>query len=69
MVTGTALLFIKQRLNELSERERREVSAFLSRLGRETPAWKKETARRLNDMVAGKQTSVADLRRRICDGN
>lgn len=64
-MTTTALLGLKQQLTKLSERERREISAFLIRLGRETPEWKKETARRLDEMAAGKQTSVEDLRKRL----
>jgi hypothetical protein len=52
-------------LANLSETERREVSAFLIRLGQESGEWKKETTRRLSAMASGKQTSVATLRRRL----
>jgi hypothetical protein len=64
-MTATALLDLKQQLAKLSERERREVSAYLIRIGRESAAWKRETARRLDEMAAGKQTSVAELRKRL----
>ena len=64
-MTATALLDLKQQLAKLSERDRREVSAYLMRLKRETPAWKRETARRLDEMAAGKQTSVEDLRKQL----
>jgi hypothetical protein len=64
-MTATAILGLKQQLTKLSERERREVSAFLLRLGQESPAWKRETARRLKSMAAGKETSVSELRDRL----
>jgi hypothetical protein len=64
-MTSTALLGLKQQLTMLSERERREVSAFLIRLGQQSPDWKKETARRLRTMAAGKKTSVSELRERL----
>lgn len=67
-MTATAILGLKQKLTSLSEKERREVSAFLVRLGQETGEWKKETARRLGVMATGKQTSVAALRRRLGHG-
>jgi hypothetical protein len=64
-MTATALLDLKQRLARLSEAQRRDVSAFLIRLGQETPAWKKETAKRLDEMASGKQVSVAQLRKQL----
>jgi len=67
-MTGTTLLTLKQQLTKLSERERREVSVFLIRLGQENLQWKKETARRLKEMDAGKKTSAAELRKRLADG-
>ena len=62
---ATALLDLKQRLARLSEAQRREVSAFLIRLGQETPTWKKDTAKRLDEMASGKQVSVAQLRKQL----
>ncbi|AHF90243.1 hypothetical protein OPIT5_08535 [Opitutaceae bacterium TAV5] len=64
-MTASAMLDLRQRLVRLSETERREVSSFLIRMGQESPAWKKETARRLNEMAAGKKVSVADLRKQL----
>lgn len=67
-MTASALLGLKQQLAGLSERERREISAFLLRLRQESPDWKRETARRLKEMAAGNQTSVDDLRKRLGHG-
>lgn len=64
-MTATALLDLKQQLTRLSESERRQISAFIIRRGQDTAAWKKETARRLDDMAAGKKVSVAKLRRQL----
>ena len=59
------LLTLKQSLTKLSESERREVSAFIVRLGQESLEWKEETARRLNEMGGGKKTSLSDLKNLI----
>jgi phage-related protein len=67
-MTATSFLELKQSLTRVSETERRELSAFLIRRGQERPAWKKETARRLADMAAGQQVSVAALRSRLNHG-
>lgn len=67
-MTAIAMLDLKQRLASLGETERRELSAYLIRLGQETPTWKKETARRLRDMAAGKKISTAQLRRQLGHG-
>lgn len=64
-MTAAAFLDLKQRASKLSERERQELSAYLIRLGQDRAAWKKETARRLNEMAKGKKTSVADLRKQL----
>lgn len=64
-MTATAFLELKQRAAKLSERERQNLSAYLIRLGQERSDWKQETARRLNEMAKGKQTSVADLRKQL----
>ncbi|MCC6414517.1 MAG: hypothetical protein IT582_01200 [Opitutaceae bacterium] len=64
-MTATAFLDLKQRAAKLSERERQNLSAYLIRLGQERSGWKQETARRLNEMAKGKQTSVADLRKQL----
>lgn len=64
-MSGLDLLALKQSLTKLSEQERREVSAFLVRLGQESDAWKEETAQKLDAMAAGEKTSVADLRDKL----
>ena len=61
-MSDTDLLTLKQQLTKLSEPEGREVSAFIVRLGQESKEWKEETARRLNEMGAGKRTSLSDLK-------
>lgn len=61
-MTGTALLALKQQLSSLSDTERREISAFLIKLGQDTPEWKKETARRLDEMAKGKKKGTGELR-------
>ena len=67
-MTATAFLSLKQRLARLPEAERRQLSAFLIRLGQERPAWRKETARRLDDMADGRKVSVTELRKRLGHG-
>ena len=64
-MTATAFLDLKQRASKLSEKERQNLSAYLVRLGQERREWKHETARRLNAMAKGQQTSVADLRKQL----
>lgn len=60
-----SLIALKQTLTKLSERDRRELSVFLIRRGYEGSEWKRETARRLKAMDAGRKTSVSDLRRQL----
>ena len=67
-MSDTDLLTLKQHLTQLSEPERREVSAFIVRLGQESKEWKEETARRLDEMGAGKKTSLSDLKDKIDHG-
>ena len=64
-MTATALLSLKQQLTKLSERERREIAAFLIRLRHESPEWKRRTAKTIREMQAGKQTSLDDLKKRL----
>ena len=54
-MTAVALLQLKQQLSKLTEKERQEVSAFLHRMKQETPAWQKETSRRMAEMDTGKK--------------
>jgi hypothetical protein len=64
-MTATAFLDLKQRASKLSEKDRQNLSAYLIRLGQERTGWKKETARRLNEMAGGKKTSVIELRKQL----
>jgi hypothetical protein len=66
-MSDAELLSLKQQLTKLSEAERREVSAFIVRLGQESKEWKEETARRLDAMGAGKRTRLSDLKDQIND--
>ena len=52
-MTAASLLHLKQEISKLSERERVEIAAYLHRLKQRTPAWKKEMARRLEEMDRG----------------
>ena len=67
-MSETELLSLKQQLTKLSEPERREVSAFIVRLGQESKESREETARRLDEMKAGKRTSVCELKDQIGHG-
>lgn len=64
-MTATAVLEFKQRISKLSEAERREVSAFILRIKHESPAWKKETSRRMKEMDRGKKVRLTDLAKRL----
>ncbi len=67
-MTATAFLELKQSASKLSEKERRNLSAYLIRLGQEKAEWKQETARRLKAMAAGKKVSVLELRKQLGHG-
>jgi len=60
-----SILELKQRVSRLSQRERRELQLYLLTLKRETPAWKRATAKRVRDMQKGKFTSLEELKSRI----
>ena len=60
-----SILQIKQTLSRMSQRERREIQLYLLRLKRETPAWKRATARTIRDMQAGKFTTIEQLKTRL----
>ena len=64
-MTATAFLQLKQRASTLPEKDRRNLSAYLIRLGQERSGWKRETARRLDAMAAGDKVSVAELRKQL----
>ena len=56
---------VKQTLSRMSQRERREIQLYLLRLKRESPAWKRATAKTIREMQAGKFTTVEQLRARL----
>lgn len=60
-----SILQIKQALSRMSQRERREIQLYLLRLKRETPAWKRATAKAIREMQAGKFTTVEQLKTRL----
>ncbi len=60
-----SLLELKQRVSRLSLRERQELQLHLLRFKRETPAWKRATAKLIRAMPAGKFTTIDELRERI----
>lgn len=63
-MTATAMLDLKQSLSRLSARERRDIQIYLHQLKRTTPAWKKSTARKIDEVKAGKFTTLAELEAR-----
>jgi len=63
-----SVLEIKQGISRLSAKERREIQIYLLQLKRQTTAWKKSTAKRINDMQAGAFTEIADLEERVRRG-
>ncbi len=63
-----SVLEIKQSLSRMSAREQKEIALYLLRLRRESPAWKRATARRIREMQAGKATSIEELEKRYEGG-
>jgi hypothetical protein len=59
-----SVIEIKQTLSRLSARERRDIQIYLHQLKRTTPAWKKATAKKIDDVKAGKFTTLAELEAR-----
>jgi hypothetical protein len=60
-----SILELKQGISRLSQRERQELQLYLLHLKRETPAWKRATAKKIRHMQTGKFTTVEELRARI----
>lgn len=67
-MTAGAFLDLKQRASKLTEKERRKLSAYLIHLGQQRAEWRTETARRLDEMAAGKKVGLAELRNRLGHG-
>lgn len=59
-----SVLEIKQRLSRLSAKEQRDIQIYLHQLRRRTPAWKKATAKSIDEVRAGKFTTLAELEAR-----
>ena len=64
-MSSVSVLEIKQSLSRLSSRERREIQVYLHQLRRATPAWKKATARKIEDVQAGKFLTAEELEKRF----
>lgn len=60
-----SLLELKQKVSKLTQRERQELQLYLLRLKRETPAWKRATAKRIREMQTGKFTTLEELESRV----
>jgi thymidylate synthase ThyX len=63
-----SVLQIKQSLSRLSPREQREIQVYLHQLRRRTPAWKKATAKKIEEVRAGKFTTIKQLEERYRRG-
>jgi hypothetical protein len=63
-----SVLELKQQISKLSARERQEIQLYLLRLKRETPAWKKATARKVRAIQAGRGASIESLEARLSRG-
>lgn len=64
ILTCVSVLEIKQSLSRLSQREQREIQVYLQQLKRRTPAWKKAAAKRLDEVLGGKYTTLEELEAR-----
>ncbi len=60
-----SILQVKQTLSRMSQRERQEIQLYLLRLKRETPAWKRATAKKIREMQSGKFTTIEQLEARL----
>ncbi len=56
---------VKARIAKMNQRQRREIQLDLIQLRSETPAWKRETARRNRELLAGKGLSLAEAKKRL----
>jgi hypothetical protein len=60
-----SILQVKQTLSRMSQRERQEIQLYLLRLKRETPAWRRATAKKIREMQAGRFTTIEELEARL----
>ncbi|MES2596850.1 MAG: hypothetical protein V4662_16015 [Verrucomicrobiota bacterium] len=63
-MSTTEMLQLKQQLSRITDKERREVTAFLHRLKQNSPAWQKEMSKRMSEMDAGKKFKLPTTRAR-----
>ena len=68
MIPGMSVLEIKQRLSRLSPRQQLEIQVYLHQLKRRTSAWKKATAKKIEEVRAGKFTTLEELEARLRRG-
>ena len=60
-MTASSELDLKQRLAKLSERERRDMSAYLLRLKHQSKSGRASISKPMKDMDAGKKTKLSQL--------
>jgi thiamine monophosphate synthase len=60
-----SVLEIKQQISRLSARDRNEVQAYLLRVKRATPEWRKATAKKIRELQAGKGVPIEELEARL----
>lgn len=58
---------VKATISKMNARQRREIEIHLLNLRAATPAWKKETARRLRDVKAGKSFTASQVEKLIAE--
>jgi len=56
---------VKARIAKMNTRQRREIQLYLIQLRSETPAWKKETARRNRELLEGKGITLTEARKSL----
>lgn len=59
------ILQVKQSISRMSRRERQEIQLYLLRLKRDTPAWKRATAKKIREMQSGGFTTIEQLEARL----
>lgn len=67
-MTASAFVSLKDQIPALTERQRVELSALLHRQKQQSPAWKKEMARRMGEMGSGKKFALSDILNSVAHG-
>ncbi len=60
-MTASAFLTLKEQVPTLTAGQREELSALLHRQKQASPAWKREMARRMAEMDAGRKFPLSQL--------